>query len=187
MARPQAPGALALVQAFVNTKDIEDRQDQVGTPEQLRGWLLRHDLIAADAVVTDDGLGRSLEVREALRALLFANNGEPLDPLAIETLNRHARNAPVVVDLGGDGSAELQPIASGVEEALGRMLAVAYTAMREGTWQRLKACRRDRCQWAFYDTSKNRSGAWCSMQVCGNRTKVRAYQQRHRPGAHPGS
>jgi len=38
------------------------------------------------------------------------------------------------------------------------------------------------CQWAFYDRSKNRSGRWCSMRTCGNRTKTRAYRTRRRAG-----
>ncbi len=50
--------------------------------------------------------------------------------------------------------------------------------MVDGTWSRLKACRQ--CEWAFYDWSKNRSGRWCAMSVCGNRTKVRAYRARRR-------
>src|SRR5256885_5523159 len=47
------------------------------------------------------------------------------------------------------------------------------SAMTDGTWARLKACRNDQCQKAFYDTSKNRSGAWCSMAGCGSRLKDR--------------
>jgi predicted RNA-binding Zn ribbon-like protein len=52
--------------------------------------------------------------------------------------------------------------------------------MADDTWNRLKACRLDNCQWAFYDTSKNRSRTWCSMKVCGNRAKARAYRERQR-------
>jgi predicted RNA-binding Zn ribbon-like protein len=53
--------------------------------------------------------------------------------------------------------------------------------MRDGTWDRMKACRADDCEWAFYDSSRNRSGTWCSMEVCGNRAKARAFRARHRP------
>ena len=60
------------------------------------------------------------------------------------------------------------------------MLAIVFRAMEDGTWARLKACREDTCQWAFYDRSKNRSATWCSMAVCGNRAKARTYRQRHR-------
>ncbi len=59
---------------------------------------------------------------------------------------------------------------------------IVFTAMTDGTWARLKTCRNERCQKAFYDTSKNRSGAWCSMAGCGSRFKARAY--RHRRAAH---
>ncbi|HKC76276.1 MAG TPA: CGNR zinc finger domain-containing protein [Chloroflexota bacterium] len=45
---------------------------------------------------------------------------------------------------------------------------------------RLKICRNETCRWAFYDYSKNRSGAWCTMAVCGSRSKARTYRQRRR-------
>jgi predicted RNA-binding Zn ribbon-like protein len=53
--------------------------------------------------------------------------------------------------------------------------------MLDGTWVRLKACRN--CHWSFYDYSPNRSATWCSMQLCGNRTKTRAYRSRRRDSA----
>ena len=52
------------------------------------------------------------------------------------------------------------------------------TAQADGTWHRLKACADDGCRWAFYDHSKNRRGRWCSMAVCGNQHKARAYRER---------
>jgi predicted RNA-binding Zn ribbon-like protein len=61
-------------------------------------------------------------------------------------------------------------------DPLGEVVAIALTAMLDGSWPRLKVCRK--CEWAFYDNSKNRSGSWCSMQLCGNRTKTRAYRAR---------
>ena len=53
-------------------------------------------------------------------------------------------------------------------------------AQAEGTWDRLKACPWDTCRWAFYDRSKNRSGRWCRMDVCGNRAKAAAFRARAR-------
>jgi predicted RNA-binding Zn ribbon-like protein len=46
----------------------------------------------------------------------------------------------------------------------------------------MKACADDECEWAFYDSSKNRSRTWCSMEVCGNRAKTRAYRARRKKG-----
>jgi predicted RNA-binding Zn ribbon-like protein len=73
-------------------------------------------------------------------------------------------------------------VASGatIDEALAPIYDAVFCAMEKGTWPRLKACRDDTCQWAFYDRSKNRSGTWCSMEVCGNRNKARTFRARHK-------
>ena len=63
---------------------------------------------------------------------------------------------------------------------LARLFAIILAAHIDGTWPRLKACRNDICRWAFYDTSKNQSGHWCSMAICGSRRKTRAYRARQR-------
>jgi predicted RNA-binding Zn ribbon-like protein len=78
-----------------------------------------------------------------------------------------------------DGTARAEPSAGGVRGALGRILAEVSAGMADGTWERVKACRADDCRFAFLDTAKNRSRAWCSMQSCGNRAKVAAYRERH--------
>src|SRR5918999_987403 len=76
------------------------------------------------------------------------------------------------------GGAALEPGEGGVEGAVGRVLAAAHAGMQNGTWGRLKICANGGCAWAFYDRSRNRSSRWCSMAICGNRTKTRAYRQR---------
>ena len=53
----------------------------------------------------------------------------------------------------------------------------------QSSWQRLKACSRDVCHWAFFDQSKNHSGRWCQMDVCGNIEKARAFRERKRGAA----
>ena len=50
--------------------------------------------------------------------------------------------------------------------------------MIDGGFSRLKICPGEDCGWAFYDHSKNHSAHWCSMKVCGDREKSRAYYQR---------
>jgi predicted RNA-binding Zn ribbon-like protein len=150
-------------------------------PDDLRAWLAEHELLPSGTSVDDDDLARALTVREALRALLLANNGAELDREAVATLNRAADESHLRVSFapGGD-TAELVPDEADVPGALSRILAVVYTAMADESWHRLKACRLDDCQWAFYDQSKNRSRTWCSMKVCGNRAKARAYRERQR-------
>ncbi len=179
--RQPAPSPLDLVQAFVNTVDLEAGEETWDDPAAYGAWLARQGLVECDERVRRKDLRRALEVREALRALLLANHdgGAVVAPDAIETLNPAAARAEVGVRLDGAGKARIVPDAAEVNGAVGRVLAVVFEAMADGTWPRLKACRNDVCRWAFYDYSKNRSGSWCSMAVCGNRIKTRSYRRRH--------
>jgi predicted RNA-binding Zn ribbon-like protein len=177
MERPPAPGGLELVRQFVNTRDAEAGTDDIGSPAEARRWLVAAALIARSVRVTAADLDRIVEVRESLRALLLANNGDPVPADAVERLNKAARRAGLSVQLGGAG-VRLVPLTGGVGAAIAALLGAMYTAMAEGTWSRLKACRDDECQWAFYDHSKNHSASWCSMESCGNRNKARAYRSR---------
>jgi predicted RNA-binding Zn ribbon-like protein len=178
--RAPAPAPLRAVQAFVNTLDLEHGREVLAGPLELHELLVRERLLDSADTVTESDLRRSLELREALRMLLLANNGGRLDAESLEVLNRAARAAHLSVRFSEGGASDLEPEASGVDAALGRLVAIVYTAMAAGTWRRLKACRRNVCHWVFYDQSRNQSGTWCSMSVCGNRTKTKAYRRRSR-------
>jgi predicted RNA-binding Zn ribbon-like protein len=182
MPTTQIPAELELVKAFVNTFDPEPAEEQLATPADLATWLEGRGLLEAGAEPPgEDDLALVVEFREAVRALLLANNGEPLDPAVPATLNRIATTAALRASFGADGRAELAPAAGGgVDRAIARLLAAITSATALGTWPRLKACRQHTCQWVFYDRSRNRSGAWCTMAVCGNRAKARAYRRRER-------
>ena len=173
---------LELVREFVNTAELDEGIDHLSTPAQLHDWIAERG-IGDGSEPTEEERRRVIEVREALRALLLANAGEPLDQEAVETLNRAA--APVSLKLRFGAAAEpgLESEGNGVDAAVGTILAVVFKAMADGSWARLKACRDDTCQWAFIDRSRNRSGQWCSMKVCGNRAKARSYRERHKGSA----
>jgi predicted RNA-binding Zn ribbon-like protein len=181
--REPAPGELALVQRFVNTLDSEDGLRQVETlnrPADLERFLHDAGLLERGARIGERELRRAIEVRQALRALLLANTGGPLDPGAVETLNRAAARAHSSVRFGADGSAALEPAARGLDGAIARLLAAVARSMAEGTWERLKACPNPDCEWAFYDRSRNHGGTWCDMATCGNKIKNRDFRARRR-------
>jgi predicted RNA-binding Zn ribbon-like protein len=182
MASKPAPGELELVRAFVNTWDAEDATETFVSPEALRAWLVEHGVLEADAAPAEVAdVERAIALRGALRTMLRANHGasEP-DRQAPATLEAIARRARLAVRFGPGATTRREPLADGVDGALGRLLARVAAAMDDGTWRRLKICPADDCQWAFYDTSRNRSGVWCDMGVCGNRHKVRAFRKRQR-------
>ena len=177
------PRELVAVQALVNTVDLEDNDDQLDSPEALRRFLAGHGLLDPSEEVGPADLALAIELREALRAMLRVNHGEPLDPDALEVVNRAAAGLPLQVAFDDEGHPVLGPGSAGCRGALAALLAGVAQASAQGTWERLKACSADSCQWAFYDRSKNRSGRWCSMQTCGNRTKTRTYRSRRRSEA----
>jgi len=178
--RTPAPGRLELVQRFVNTVDFEHGREMVSDPDRLRSVLAELGLLDANASVTAADLRRALAVREALRSLALANNGGAVTRGELDLLEQAAAGGRLGVELGTAGDARLTAAAPGVAGALGTLMGIVYTAMADGTWSRLKACQREVCHWLFYDHSRNHSARWCQMEVCGNRTKTRAYRARQR-------
>jgi predicted RNA-binding Zn ribbon-like protein len=49
----------------------------------------------------------------------------------------------------------------------------------EGARARLRLCANPHCGLFFYDNSRTRRRRWCSMAVCGNRSKVAAFARKH--------
>jgi predicted RNA-binding Zn ribbon-like protein len=174
----QAPGQLELVRQFVNTADLERDAEQLSTPADLSKWLLEQELLSTPVNADAADLGHAIELRETLRTILLAHNDGPAIPAeAAQTLDDVACRARLQLRFRG-GEIALEPEAGGVDAALGRLLAIVQSAVAQKSWDRLKACREHTCEWAFYDHTKNRSGAWCNMRVCGNRAKARAYRER---------
>ncbi len=167
-----------LVIDFVNTARFGPDREDLQTPGALVAWLDAHGLEPGTRATKAD-YDEARQVREALRHLLLAHNEVEADvDAATDVLDRAARRAGLSVRFA-DGGAHAEPAAGGVPGAVGRILAEVSAAMADGTWERMKACRADDCRYAFLDTAKNRSRAWCSMQSCGNRAKVAAYRERH--------
>lgn len=169
--RAPAPGPLRVVQRFVNSADRENGQEELENAAALQRLLEEIDALERGAAaLTEADLRRALEVREALRELLLANNGGRVGVEALRTLESASRAAQLALRLA-PGEGRLVPQAPGIDGALGRILAVVHAALVDGSWRRLKACPREVCFWVFYDRSKNLSSRWCAMSVCGNRTK----------------
>lgn len=186
-----------LVIDFVNTYDVESDADSIPSPAALTAWLAGRGLIGPGEVADETDLATAVDLREGLRAALRHNHGRP----GGENGDRHEDRdrdrrrdgdglprafaaLPLRVALTTDGPV-LEPVATGVPGGLAGIAGAVMSTRAGGMWPRLKVCTESTCQWAFVDSSKNRSRSWCSMRVCGNRTKTRAYQARRQ--TEPGS
>ena len=175
--RPPAPGRLELLRTFMNTVDLESGEDDLSSAQALVDWLIARDLIAPRTKLTEADRLAAIAFRETVREVLEANAGHGTALDAVARLDRVAARVPLRVQLGTQPGLEPDG-ARGTDVAIGRFLAIIYESMTQGTWQRLKVCRNDACRWAFYDSSRNRSGAWCTMAICGNRMKGQRFRRR---------
>jgi predicted RNA-binding Zn ribbon-like protein len=175
----RAPGELEFVRELVNSRELDPDREDLADPAALEGWLRAHRIPVSERL-GDADVARAQAFREAIRDLLLANNGEALAGASLDELRAAARSALLQVEVGRDGSIATAPAATGVDALAARTLALVAAAQERGEWERLKACRSHECVWAFYDRSRNRSRHWCSMGVCGNRAKTRAYRAKRR-------
>ncbi|GAA3886009.1 CGNR zinc finger domain-containing protein [Streptomyces lacrimifluminis] len=161
-----APGGLALVEALVNTRDLEQGRDALDTAEGRAAFGVEE--------IAERELAAVKELRESLRAVCLAHAGHPPHDV-VTPLGQLLSRAPLVVTVDErDGSARLAAVEEG--PLLSRVAAAVAEALTDGTWPRLKACELPECHWAYYDRSPAGRRRWCSMSVCGARAKMRRYR-----------
>lgn len=175
-----APGRLEAVRAFVNTLDLDRETDQLDDTHAVAQWLARAGLLSDDVPCTPGELAYALRTREAFRGVLVANADGGRAAASVAVLNGVAADAGIAVRLTSPSMASTHGTAEGVTGAMGGLMAIAFEAIADSTWTRLKACPAERCHWAFYDASRNRSSRWCDMAICGNRAKHMALRRRGR-------
>jgi len=178
---PPAPGELELVRSFLSVHDHLGADPMSLPPSHwsLREFFVEHRLIDPDEPVREQSLRSASLVHAALHRKVAG-----AEPTASELsiIDEAAREAGLELRFCSEGPPRIEPTARGVAGALGRILAAAFLAELDGTWERLKECSDDTCTSVFYDRSKNHSGRWHSMQTCGNRNKVRAWRARQHAG-----
>lgn len=181
---PAAAVAPALLLAdFVNTLDVESASDEIATPAGLAAWLAGRGLVPTGAAAVDADVRTAVALREGLREAMEAHHGTQEADIP-DDLEDVLAALPLRVTLTGPRPALVPLDPPGATAAgLARIAAAVMDSVAGGAWPRLKTCQVDTCRWAFLDTSKNRSRSWCSMKVCGNRAKTRAYRARRRAPA----
>lgn len=162
--KDSAPGVLVLIEALVNTLDIETGADTLDTADG-----------RAVLGLTEREVPEARELREALRTACLAHAGHRPPDDAAPLLDRLLAGAPLRVTVDAAGAAALRP-ATEPAGLTARVAAAIATAAADGTWARLKVCEAEDCRWAYYDRSPAGRRRWCSMSVCGARAKMRTYR-----------
>jgi predicted RNA-binding Zn ribbon-like protein len=166
-----APMPLLLVQAFVNTLDLDEGEDLLRDAR----WLVSAGLLAPEASPKPADLELARAMRESLRELLESGDAD------LRPLREVAASRPPQLVVADHGELALEPPGNrDVRDGLLRLLLIIRAAQDDDTWSRLRVCANDECRWAFYDRSRNRQGHWCDMAGCGNRLKNREFRARRR-------
>jgi predicted RNA-binding Zn ribbon-like protein len=187
---------------FVNTEPVlaGERVDLLGGLEDLVRWLREAGGLSADAarlaVARWEGSAEGRAVfREALRlrAALRAGAerlaaGKPVGRGMVEEVNRVLASRPSyprLVRAGNGYVTRLEPVSTSPLHLLVPVAESAAWLLEHGDGSLVRRCEGTGCVLLFYDTTRNKSRRWCSMEGCGSRAKAAAYYRRSRGGDRP--
>lgn len=180
---------------FLNTRPVIDGQPTELLPNMsalLRWFAAAGFLSERDAGRLQRAWGESGRARRAVEAMrdlrerlrkdvvAWEKNGM-VQAATIAELNRIMAEHPMRtrIEARGDGFAtELECDPREPEDLPGPIAHEAAMLFANADRNRVRRC--GACVLHFYDNSKKGNRRWCSMQMCGNRAKVAAYQARRR-------
>jgi len=83
--------------------------------------------------------------------------------------------------VGQDNSWKIEFVAreSGLDWLLAAVARSGAEIVAEGAHALLRLCANPQCGLFFYDNSRTHRRRWCSMAVCGNRSKVATFARKH--------
>lgn len=188
-----APNGLALAQELLNTRAVGSYGgDLLADPEAgvewlqtaARTWAGGEGIEAPDVVADGTDVAVVRAVRDGLVAMITSRGAPGPEPLpscgAPAAEMPSSRRVPADLMVGEDGGVRLVPAGPPGEWLESAVWAQILLAQRDGTWPRLKLCREPACASAFYDMSRNNSGVWHNVRVCGNAANLRASRLRRK-------
>jgi len=150
--------------------------ERLRAPADLGRWFVEEGLLASAPPVSRRELEDARELREAIfRIARLAGKGTP-DRADVAVLNTWAARPALAPQLDGGGRAlAWQGSAAYALATLARDAADLVTGPYA---QRVRQCAADDCALMFVDTSRPGQRRWCSMDLCGNRSKTKSYRRR---------
>lgn len=174
------PGALSLELLTTGGPDELTVFEALHDPENWLRWLTTCRLrVPGEQVDTTTGdIGAVREARDSLwRLVRAATQGCPLPEPDLDTLNLAAAHPPMIPTLTSNSTQRWQsPVASA--QALSTVARDAVSLLSGPFAERIRECAGINCALVFVDTSRPGKRRWCSMERCGNRSKIRALRAR---------
>lgn len=170
-------GSLSLDFAYTGSMGENPAWEKFHQPSDLGAWLAgRFERVNTES--NDRELIDAIALRAAIAGLAHATSARrPLNGDDIDTINLFAATPNIPPSLAGGGR-QAGRSAVRVGQALSTIARDAVDLFRDDSG-RLRACAAEDCQLIFFDESRSNNRRWCSMQRCGNRSKVRAHRARN--------
>jgi len=181
---------------FINTEMIVNGKptDVLESFDDLVSWLVQVNLLTkAQADVAGAELNHKestslLEQAKTFRATLRELAArivarKPIPTSIITVINQFLSQRPGYPQLVRRKSGfeqRFHSAAAPVQNLLAPLAEAASDLLCQADFALIKKCGNPACILYFYDTTKNHTRNWCSMQMCGNRIKVAAHYQRKR-------
>jgi len=180
---------------FINTLRLRDGQtlDLLQGIEDLLAWCVAAQIITPARAGT---MLQELRARREVQSIL--EQALALRTALVDMAQRLARGTSVARQTVGMINALLGQWQGQVELVRGKrryekrlqltltrpihlLVPIAESAadlLGSGDLRLVKKCQSSDCLIYFYDTTKNHSRGWCSMELCGNRAKAAAHYER---------
>ncbi|WP_327732483.1 CGNR zinc finger domain-containing protein [Streptomyces nojiriensis] len=156
---------------LINTQWLAgtDTYDLLDEDALTLAWLDKHGLNTGAAAA---------DVRTYLRETRTALAAAVADPTDANALNRILDHGRIKLSLNAGETVETPEVADPARHAAW-MCARDLLRVMTQTPGRLRKCANPPCPLHFLDTSRKGERRWCSMAVCGNRTKAQRHRTRH--------
>jgi predicted RNA-binding Zn ribbon-like protein len=180
---------------FINTEVVDQGQrvDLLANFGDLLEWMVRANLMGrAQAARVDrwsnarkaGALKAAKEFRSLIRDLVdHLARGKSVPEPVLSEINRRLRRVSGHPQIFRSGRSFSKMLESEFRQPAHLLAALAESAadlLCNHDVALVKKCKNPACILYFYDTSKNHSRNWCSMEICGNRMKVASYYRRSR-------
>jgi predicted RNA-binding Zn ribbon-like protein len=121
----------------------------------------------------------SASLRKALTAMHRRQkiSGEWVEP--VNEILRITEGHDELIFEGGAWRIEFIAREGGLDWLLAAIARSAAELVAEGSKAPIRICANPQCGLFFYDKSRTHRRRWCSMSVCGNRSKVASFVRRH--------
>jgi predicted RNA-binding Zn ribbon-like protein len=180
---------------FINTEVVLSGQptDLLPSWKDLVAWLIEAGLVTGKEAkeserVWDRHGPETLKQAKAFRSTMRhmaerVADGKPVPQAALDTINhllRHRVGYSQISRLNGRFERKYESKSEDTVQLLGLLAEAASDLLVRCDLSLVKKCQNPACVLFFYDTTKNHARHWCSMSLCGNRSKVAAHYHRHR-------